>query len=157
MELWHGRWADEAWEVLAAAFVQVDKIEKGMNVCAVLKAAFGETLFESGGGDVVPATFAQKIVPDFNFLFGGAPSMGEAPLKKLFVGAAGENLCAEIGVGDVEEVHATKVEALSEVGYIILREKILSVEPYFVQHASEVNKGQRLGVWAPYGGDLHFK
>ena len=148
--------ADEALEDLAAAFVQVYEIKESMNVCAVLKAAFRETLLEPSGGNVVPAAFPQKFVPYLDFLFRRTTAVSEAPFQNLFIGAASENLRAEVGVGHMEKIDTTKIEALAQIGDIILREKMLGVQPDFVQHAPEVNEGMCLGVWAPDGGNLHF-
>jgi len=127
-----------------------------MNVGAVLKAAFRETLLEPSGGDVVPAAFPQKFVPDLDFLFRRTTAVSEAPFQYLFIGASSENLRAEIGIGHMEKVDTTKIKALAQIGDVILREKVLGMQSDFVQHAPEVNEGLGLSVWAPDGGDLHF-
>ena len=138
-----------------ATFVDVEVIEEGLDVVPVFDPAFLFAHEEAFGGLIVPAAFAHELVPDFDFLFGGASAFGGAPVKNFLIGSAFLDASHEGGIFDGEKVGAALVEAGSEVGVVVDREGAGLVEANFIEESAEVFQAFDSGVRATKIRDLH--
>jgi hypothetical protein len=140
-----------------AAFVEVDVVEKGLDVCAVGEPAFGEALLEAFGEVVVPTAFAHALVPDGHEFLIGFPTLLKTPGEERIVGLVWvrADMFGEGLVRNTEEANAAEVEASAEICDVVLRQAPFGVETDFVDHPSEVDDAAGFVVWAAEAGDVH--
>ena len=138
-----------------ATFVDVEVIEEGLDVVSVFDPAFLFAHDEAFGGLIVPAAFAHELVPDFDFLFGGASAFGGAPVKNFLIGSTFLDAGHEGGIFDGEKVGAALIEAGTEVGVVVDREGSGLVEANFIEESGEVFQAFDSVVRATKIRDLH--
>jgi hypothetical protein len=140
-----------------AAFVEVDVVEEGLDVCAVGEPAFGEALLEAFGEVVVPTAFAHALVPDGHEFLVGFPTLLKTPGEERIVGLVWvrADLFGEGLVRNTEEANAAEVEASAEICDVVFRQASFGVETDFVDHPTEVDDTAGFVVWAAEAGDVH--
>jgi len=140
-----------------ASFVQVEEIEEGLNVGAVLAANLLQAFLESWSTVVAPAAFAHEVVPYLDLLVARAASAFEAPLEDFRIGSA---LVHPLHYGRVVEIQKRKrpgVETLAQIRVIIFREFARGVEANFVEHSADIIDAANLIVRTSEAGNLHSR
>jgi len=114
-----------------------------------------EATEEGRGAVVVPAAFPHEFVPDLDLLVVGVVAPLEAPIQQLLVGPPLQHSLHDGGVIEVQEGEGAGVEALAEVGVIVLREFAGGVEADFIEHAADVINAANLVITASEAGNMH--
>jgi len=114
-----------------------------------------EATEEGRGAVVVPAAFPHEFVPDLDLLVVGVVAPLEAPIQQLLVGPPLQHSLHDGGVIEVQEGEGAGVEALAEVGLIVLREFAGGVEADFIEHAADVINAANLVITASEAGNMH--
>ena len=138
-----------------APFVQIDVIEKCLDIGAIAEMAFVKPALKRRGSFVVPAPFPHKLVPNLHFLRAWTASLLKAPLQNLLVRAS---LCNSLGkrrVLDPKKCAASAVKSNTEIWLIFVRQLRGLVQPDFVDHAREVDDSAELFVGASQVLNFH--
>jgi len=144
-----------------AVFVEVDVVEHGDGfLVAAFEAGFLKAKGDALAGFVAPAAFDHEAGPDFDFLLGGALTVGVAPFEDFLIGLSGEDELLHVLVFDVKKIEATSIEAVAEVGKIGFRQFTGGVNADFIEHPGKVDEtfdgivggagklgGHRLYLW----------
>ena len=129
------------------------EVKKCLDVGAVEEAAVALHLLEFFGLVIAPAAFGQEGVEDENLFFVGSAAMDKTPLEDLVVRGAGEDLLDDGWIVDVEESADAGVSAGSVL--VVGRKFALSVQPDFIEHASEEDEAIDLFGGMSETGDFH--
>jgi hypothetical protein len=89
-----------------AAFVDINEIEKRLDVFAAEEATFADAHLQPFMGFVSPATFNHEHIPDVALFVSTGAAGSVAPGEDLFVGLTGEHLFYDLGVANPEEAAA---------------------------------------------------